>query len=253
MKKYKPHKYWTKSRVFAQAKKYGTSYDWRTNSPSSYSVAIKNKWINEIREKKLIEEKKIISKNDIIQIARKYKTKKDFRRFDKSVYDYACKKGWLKECSLHFEKTKRTKTIWSIKLILTEIKKYKTWHDILQDERLSSAIYRFEMVDRVKTIKKYTKELKWSEQNLILEAKKFQTKKDLMNHNPTILRIIYEKGLESKCFDHMAKYKEELDKKEILSAIKQSKTKQNKIGNVYSLSKGVCINEKKKIQFRPSF
>ena len=228
-KEYKPHKYWTKNKVFAEAKKYKSSKTWFLKSPSSYAVAHREGWYQEAKKKYLKPFSRFLTKEDVIKKAKKYKIKKDFRLFAKTEYDKACKNGWLEECCSHMLKRKfykKDETIkWSKELIFQQIKKYNTWEEILKDTKLHGAIIRLKLIKLVKKEKNYKKKIKWTKKTLLQEALKYKTKKELRDNNPSAMRVLHQKGLADICFKHMDKNKEELNKNDILKAIKKSKSK----------------------------
>lgn len=46
--KTKPSGYWTKERVFAEAKKYNTKNEFKKNEISAYHITIRNGWMTEM-------------------------------------------------------------------------------------------------------------------------------------------------------------------------------------------------------------
>jgi hypothetical protein len=45
-----PNGYWTKEKCIEEAKKYNTIKEWKTNNQTSYNKAIKNNWLEEIKQ-----------------------------------------------------------------------------------------------------------------------------------------------------------------------------------------------------------
>lgn len=92
------NKYFRKKKYFEKSKKFKTRHDFRINDFSSYSVASKNKWLDEMVW--LSTEKKYIrkwTKESAFEIAKQYTTKKEFNEGHKHLYSLCKKNGWLKE------------------------------------------------------------------------------------------------------------------------------------------------------------
>lgn len=84
--------------IFEKSKKFKTRHDFRVNDTSSYNMALKNKWLDEMIW--LTTEKKYVTKwtkDSAFEIAKQYITKKEFNEAHKSLYLLCKNKGWLKE------------------------------------------------------------------------------------------------------------------------------------------------------------
>lgn len=88
--------YWTKEKVFEEARKYHTKYEFNKGCSGAYDVAWKNNWLKEMiwftrptaHNKKWTREK-------VFAEARKYNTRKEFSKGCGSGYKLACENGWL--------------------------------------------------------------------------------------------------------------------------------------------------------------
>ena len=92
------NKYFRKKKYFEKSRKFKTRHDFRVNDFSSYQVASKNKWLDEMVW--LSTEKKYITKwtkESAFEIAKQYTTKKEFNEKHKYLYSLCKKNGWLKE------------------------------------------------------------------------------------------------------------------------------------------------------------
>jgi very-short-patch-repair endonuclease len=127
----KPNGYWTKERVFEDAKKYKTRSEWRKNSSSASTMATRNGWFEEatVHMELLVDHGKW-TKKSVLEEAKKYKTKSEWGRTKNGSYGAALKNGWVEEASRHMVSADRTRK-WTKELILEDAKKYLTrgeWH-----------------------------------------------------------------------------------------------------------------------------
>jgi predicted GIY-YIG superfamily endonuclease len=105
----KPSGYWTKERCATEAKKYNTRAEFRINSSSAYSKALKSKWIDDICAH-MIEIRKpngYWSKERCAEEASKFKTRADFKRGNSAAYSRALKSKWIDEVCIHMEKNRK--------------------------------------------------------------------------------------------------------------------------------------------------
>lgn len=101
----KHNNYWFKNRCFIEALKYRSKIEWKIKSTSSYSAAVKNKWINECSThmEKPISQSLKWTKEKCIEKAKKYKTKKCWIINAESSYRSALKNKWIDECCKHMK------------------------------------------------------------------------------------------------------------------------------------------------------
>lgn len=122
----KPKGYWTKERVFEEAKKYQTRMDFKNGSMTAYSVACKNKWINKMTWfKKTVNYNKKWYKENVFEEARKYKSKSEFKKGCASAYKLAWKNGWLSEMTWFTRPVVHNKK-WTKEKVFEEARKYQT-------------------------------------------------------------------------------------------------------------------------------
>lgn len=91
----KPRNYWTKERVFEEARKYETKNAFRKGCMSAYLYAHRNKWIDEMYFFKNIY--KSWTKEKVFEEAKKYTTRTEFANNAHYVYETARENGWLDE------------------------------------------------------------------------------------------------------------------------------------------------------------
>lgn len=91
--------YWTKERVINEGKNYQTKIDFKKGSSTAYSIATKNKWINEmtwfvtdVKPHGYWQEKQ-----HVIEESHKYTSRSEFRWGSSGAYRSAINNGWLDE------------------------------------------------------------------------------------------------------------------------------------------------------------
>mgnify|MGYP006928569347 CR=1 FL=1 len=103
----KPNGYWTKERVFEEARKYSRMIDFHRDSNSAYTIACRNGWLKEMtwlsvkkynikkNEKKPVGYWQI--KEHCIEEAKKYKTKKELYTKSSGCYASILDHKWMDE------------------------------------------------------------------------------------------------------------------------------------------------------------
>lgn len=100
----KPRNYWTKEKVFDEAKKYKTKSEFKKGNPTAYQVARKNGWLKEMNWfKEIFKPSNYWTKERVFEEARKYQTKSEFKKGCGSAYQVALENGWLKEMTWFIE------------------------------------------------------------------------------------------------------------------------------------------------------
>lgn len=94
---------WTKDSILLDAKKYQYLKDWRINSPSAYSIAQKNGWMNDVSSHLI---RKIIPRNTwtkelVFEEAKKYTSRTEWSKKHSRTYKAALRNGWDKEACAH--------------------------------------------------------------------------------------------------------------------------------------------------------
>lgn len=93
--KTKPNGYWTKERVFEEARKYRTRKEFEKGCGSAYVTARRNGWLPEMTW--FINGKIKWTKEKVFEEARKYRTKEEFKKCCRSAYEAARRNGWIPE------------------------------------------------------------------------------------------------------------------------------------------------------------
>ena len=86
---------WTKDAVFEESKKYHSRGEFQKFGQNAYSVAQRNKWLDEMPWLK--PQLKSWNKDNVIIEARKYPTKVMFHNKSSVAYRVALRNGWMDE------------------------------------------------------------------------------------------------------------------------------------------------------------
>lgn len=94
---------WTLEAVTTECSKYKSKGEWKTNSPSSYNSARKNKWISDLCKnmQRPPQHNKIWIKNRVIDKAKQYSNKSDWQKNCGGSFLAAHRNGWIQEASVH--------------------------------------------------------------------------------------------------------------------------------------------------------
>lgn len=95
----KPLGYWTKERVFEEARKYTMRYLFSKGCRGAYGAAERNGWFKEMTwfEQPNRNKPKVWSKDAVFALAKQFETKIEFRKANKGAYNVAWRNGWLEE------------------------------------------------------------------------------------------------------------------------------------------------------------
>lgn len=118
---------WTFELCKAEAKKYKTKLEFRTNSNAAYNKAEKMKWLKEITQH-MTELKKpngFWTLEKCIDEAKKSKSYIEFQSNSSSAYGASLKNGWLEKIKSYFSDIKKPNGYWTFELCKNEAKKYK--------------------------------------------------------------------------------------------------------------------------------
>ena len=95
----KPLGYWTKERVFEEARKYTKKHLFSKGCRGAYGAAERNDWLKEMTwfEQPSPNKPRVWSKEAVFALAEQFETKTEFREANKGAYNVAWKNGWLEE------------------------------------------------------------------------------------------------------------------------------------------------------------
>ena len=122
----KPSNYWTKERVFEEAKKYNTRKEFLKGCSRAYEVARKNGWLDEMHwfTRPTVHNKKW-TKERVFEEARKYKSKIEFKKGCGSAYKVACENDLIDKMDW-FKEIFKPSNYWTYERCYEEAKKYNS-------------------------------------------------------------------------------------------------------------------------------
>lgn len=100
---------WNKTKVKAEAKKYSTVREFKTNAPKAYIYAYREKIVEEVCNHMFRKKKHSLSQ--LKREAKKYKFRNDFRLGSTSMYVSATRRGLLDEVCAHMLPKRRKREI----------------------------------------------------------------------------------------------------------------------------------------------
>ena len=94
---------WTKETILLDSKKYEFLKDWRKNSPSAYTIALRNGWLEEISKhlKRKIIARNSWTKEQVVEEAKKYSSRSEWAKHHSRTYKAALRNGWDNEACTH--------------------------------------------------------------------------------------------------------------------------------------------------------
>jgi hypothetical protein len=99
---YKPDGYWTKEMCYKEALKYKTRKEFQNKSKSTYNIALKNKWLDNICGH-MVKLRNYYNYNICKDLAFKCKSRKEFSIKYSSAYRKARINKWLNEICIHMK------------------------------------------------------------------------------------------------------------------------------------------------------
>lgn len=128
VKGYKPKGYWTLEVCKQEALKYNTKREWIIKCESSYSISLRNKWLEQCcsHMKELRKPKGYWTLEKCRQEALKYKTRNEWSNYHMSSYTAALKNDWLDICCALMPKKQKPRGYWTLEACKQEALKYKT-------------------------------------------------------------------------------------------------------------------------------
>lgn len=142
------------------------------------------------------------AKND----AKKYSTRKEWRENSYNIYMFANRKGFLKECCTHMKSLKKS---WDKESVLKEALKYSTRSEWQRKSGGSCfaakklGIFEQCTAHMIKNPNRFN--TKWTYQDLIQDAKKYETKYEWFENSQAKYRAAKRRGIFEECVKHMRK------------------------------------------------
>ena len=127
---------WTFELCKIEALKYNSRAEFKRNSQSAYSRALKSKWLDDICLH-MISTKKCKNYWDFEKCREeslKYKDKKEFRKNSYSAYQRCCKEGWIDDfCKNMTQRIRKRNGYWTKDRCIEEALKYDNYSDFIKN------------------------------------------------------------------------------------------------------------------------
>ena len=199
----KPNGYWkNKENFLNEAKKYKSKKELEKGCLIAYYAGHKYGYLDECT---WFENRECLpfgywkDKEHVMEEAKKYTSRNEFRKGNQSAYWAALKYGYLDECTWFSKRKISPKGFYKNKeYIMEEGKKYKTRGEFEKCNKSAySAALNYGYLDEMDWMPKDPKLPRgyWKNiDNVINEAKKYSTKKELRENNSYLYKIIFKKG-----------------------------------------------------------
>ncbi len=94
---------WTKETILIDSKKYEFLKEWRKNSPSAYTISLRNGWLEDVSKhlKRKIIARNSWTKEQVVEEAKKYSSRSEWAKNHSRTYKAALRNGWDKDACIH--------------------------------------------------------------------------------------------------------------------------------------------------------
>jgi hypothetical protein len=112
----KPNGYWNLDRCKENALKFTTRSEWEKGEVSAYSIARKNKWLDECcgHMEEIQKPNGYWNLDKCKESALKFTTRTEWMKGEGSAYNVARKNKWLDECCGHMEEIRKPNGYWNL-------------------------------------------------------------------------------------------------------------------------------------------
>ena len=198
---------WSKDSCLIEAVKYESISEWQKNSNGSLKSARRNGWLEECTNHMIRTKNKhgFWNKENVLAEAKKHNTLVEWRKDNQVSYNIALKNGWSDECTKHMDENYKPKGYWIKERCIEESKKYSNRSEWSKKSSTSYSIAlkndwhkecTEHMIYLVRPNGTWTKDL------LLIEGKKWSTKKEWRELGEGYSRAVSLKCLE-ECTAHM--------------------------------------------------
>jgi predicted GIY-YIG superfamily endonuclease len=203
---------WTFEACRKEAKKYNTRREFQIYCPSAVVIARRNGWMNQIcsHMKRLARPK--YTDRELEMQASRFTSRFDFRDKNFNAYQVAAKRGILDRICVHMgpNKVGGPPIKWTLQACKDDALKYQTKSEWQKNSSgYNSAIQKgwmdqccSHMGDSKRGRNQWAGHYSWTDDQLILDAAKYQTRKEWREHSRGY-SVAKSRGILSKCCKHM--------------------------------------------------
>lgn len=192
-KRYKPKGYWTPETIREEAKKYRTKTEFTINSQVAFNHSLQYEGLlDDIFPKK---EPLSYTFEQCKELVKPYNSRMELSRNNNKLYLYVKNNGWLEELIPDMRYHKMSK--YSVESIKELAKNYQYISDFVKDHPGPyDYAHRYGLVPTLFPERKR----KWTEEKIIQELKKFESKRMVAKNNQSLYNTAQRKGLLEQVF-----------------------------------------------------
>lgn len=219
-----PNGWWTKERIFEEAKKYSSKSDFHKAAAQAYKIALKEGWLEEMD---WFPERKIKwTKETVFEASRKFTKRTAFMKYSSKAYRLAFDNGWLDD--MPWIETPSYEIEWTHELVIEESKKYGSRAEFREGSRRAyrMAVQNGWLEEMSWLIPVRKKESPWTKELVISESQKYKNRSQFREGNSIAYRIAKEKGwLDEMNWFIPPRKKRSWDKESVFEESKKYKTR----------------------------
>lgn len=219
-----PHGWWTKERIFEEARRHSSKSDFHKAASQAYKIAMKEGWIDEMD---WFPERKIKwTKEAVFEASRKFTKRTAFMKFSSKAYRLAFENGWLKE--MPWIETPSYEVEWTYESVIEESRKYGSRAEFREGSprayRMAATNGWLEEMSWLISVRR--KESPWTKDLVLAESKKYKKRSHFSKGNSIAYRIAKENGwLDEMDWLDPPKKKQSWDKDSVFAESKKYKTR----------------------------
>lgn len=197
---------WTHESVKKEASKYSTLSEWSKKGGGSYSKAQKEGWLEELSSlfKRQIRPNGYWTKQRVLDDAKQFKSRSDWRKKSSSASTMATRNGWFEEATSHMKMLVEHGK-WTKDNVLQSAKKFA---HIVDWQKTYPAAYNKALragwlTDATKHMAPKPKELKWTKELVIADAKKYESRGEWFKGEGNAAHVAIKNGWYEQATAHM--------------------------------------------------
>ena len=220
---------WNFDKILESGKKYNHIFDWETNDVQAYRAAKRYGHFKEATAHMTKKIRKVFtikySDADILKVALKFNTPKDWYTESPSTYSIAHQRKLIDKATAHMDRQLEKAGFYTKEKLRQSALKYRSTFEWIKNEpKFYAAAWRqglikkttvhfknhkpiTEKVIKIKTItspfKRQSTKLKYTKEEVISAAKKFNTRKEWKDQSLTTYNFAYRHGFLEECCMHM--------------------------------------------------
>ena len=218
-KKRKKDGFWTKKQILEETEKYNSEKEWRENSQSSYTIASREGWLEEIRkvfkpreiavfgQKEKRKSPNFWTKEKIMEDAKKYDDVHIWLSNSGGAYNAAKKLGIYETVTVHMKKNKVPAGTWTkerCKVDADQCKNSSDWKELFPLSYAAASQHGWLKELSFHFVKKKRK-IFWTDEVILMDARKYPTQKDWKINSMNGYNAALKAGLLKQATAHMNK------------------------------------------------